>query len=772
MELSFNVNAGPLTQISVPIISLTSAFQLAVGTYGWWRARERTKSLQGIFESAGASLVPANSFNLPVYLDARKNCAVRGISIMNGEIIGGDLPRSSTSRQGNPGQLCLRALTTSLLCFYSRFAVVKILAELIPYSMLHYEQEGETLQFEGPIFASLNEYVHAVEIEEDSTILKKQILQRLDTATLSLGLESHRVSTDEGVRGSDHAKVRALLKWILTSMTNKIDTLVYPTRSLLAWSLGMVISQLGFQISASRTIISSQAQYSQILGQNRSDYTSEVVLVVDTGLLTDPMEADVRSWDPNPVHQFIKPRIVPICAIPWIAFRETVHLLSFDIQHLADVWKYTFDTVSGAIIPKQPSGQYGADDRFKIGNENDHKVISPIHKSMLDIWSNHLATLLQKPMSRFVILTPDSDWQTEILRNHVLGQPIGEVMGILPTEIQDLWHILNAIILACLYAILAKVLVEDGRPATAQTEVCYHPHTVQRSAIRNWAENIPTLLFTHYGQLSRIDDWRRCVFGMVNGAWAEDGDLSPELQQKNSEYLGLQRNGILLVCGGLVTPSLERYNFSIIHHINVGQILTLPLKSNGYIQSAEKVSAYSDMDEHYPEAIQDVTKTLSQAFSSRKIRLDAEPEWENNPTNTHFAVREGGQQIHSLAPKRLERLLENIWTVHCTCNKFTREVVTLDADHTRWYRTDLRELLSFGEKRVKLPTDRNWFCDVGTETSSQTLALYMLMSENVAYAYRAVDCLQCAYDKCCSDRKEDVSPFTSPRLKILLKMFD
>ncbi|KAL2049647.1 hypothetical protein ABVK25_010107 [Lepraria finkii] len=211
---------------------------------------------------------------------------------------------------------------------------------------------------------------------------------------------------------------------------------------------------------------------------------------------------------------------------------------------------------------------------------------------------------------------------------------------------------------------------------------------------------------------------RKCVFGMVNGAWAEDGDLSPELQQKNSEYLGLQRNSILLVCGGLVTPSLERYNFSIIHHINVGQILTLPLKSNGYIQSAEKVSAYSDMDDHYPEAIQDVTKTLSQGFSSRKIRLDAEPEWENNPTNTHFAVREGGQQIHSLAPKRLERLLENIWTVHCTCNKFTREVVTLDADHTRWYRTDLRELLSFGGKRVKLPTDRNWFCDVGTETSS------------------------------------------------------
>ncbi|KAL2049648.1 hypothetical protein ABVK25_010108 [Lepraria finkii] len=179
----------------------------------------------------------------------------------------------------------------------------------------------------------------------------------------------------------------------------------------------MVISQLGFQVSASRTIISSQAQYSQILGQNRSDYSSEVVLVVDTELLTDPMEADVRSWDPNPVHQFIKPRIVPICAIPWIAFRETAHLLSFDIQHLADVWKYTFDT---------------------IGNENDHKVISPIHKSMLDIWSNHLATLLQKPMSRFVVLTPDSDWQTEILRNHVLGQPIGEVIGILPTEIQDL----------------------------------------------------------------------------------------------------------------------------------------------------------------------------------------------------------------------------------------------------------------------------------------------------------------------------------------------
>ena len=142
MELSFNVDAGPLTQISIPIISVSSALQLAIGTYGWWRAPERNRSLLAMLERSGASLVPASTFDLPVYRALRHDSMVRGISIMNGKIHTADLPRSSTSLEGNPGQICLRALTTGLLCFYSAQAVTETLSELIPYGLLHYNQEG------------------------------------------------------------------------------------------------------------------------------------------------------------------------------------------------------------------------------------------------------------------------------------------------------------------------------------------------------------------------------------------------------------------------------------------------------------------------------------------------------------------------------------------------------------------------------------------------------------------------------------------------------
>jgi len=51
MELAFNAAWGPLTQIAVPLINVKSAVQLAVGAYGWWKARERTLSLLEMIKS-------------------------------------------------------------------------------------------------------------------------------------------------------------------------------------------------------------------------------------------------------------------------------------------------------------------------------------------------------------------------------------------------------------------------------------------------------------------------------------------------------------------------------------------------------------------------------------------------------------------------------------------------------------------------------------------------------------------------------------------------
>jgi len=52
-----------ISQVAVPFVDINSAIQLAVGAYGWWKARNRTASLVKIINGNGGSLTPAFSFN-------------------------------------------------------------------------------------------------------------------------------------------------------------------------------------------------------------------------------------------------------------------------------------------------------------------------------------------------------------------------------------------------------------------------------------------------------------------------------------------------------------------------------------------------------------------------------------------------------------------------------------------------------------------------------------------------------------------------------------
>lgn len=148
-----------------------------------------------------------------------------------------------------------------------------------------------------------------------------------------------------------------------------------------------------------------------------------------------------------------------------IAFRQTSHLLSFDALYLADVWDYNFDTVRGAIVRSDEHSRFPRP--FEIADADDHKVVSSIRKSMLSIWSDGLNKMLQKPMSRFVTLGPQSQSHNEALKLYLERQKNGRMFELPLAEIIDLWHLLNATILASLYAVLATVLIEDGHPATA-----------------------------------------------------------------------------------------------------------------------------------------------------------------------------------------------------------------------------------------------------------------------------------------------------------------
>ena len=118
MSLAFAVNAGPLAQVGLEIASLPAAYQLATGAYGWFKARERSKSLQELLSVSGGQLVSTSSFNLTLYKDIRTNhTAMQGVVVQDQKVQTTTLPKGSTAIPDNPGAACLRALTTGLLCF-------------------------------------------------------------------------------------------------------------------------------------------------------------------------------------------------------------------------------------------------------------------------------------------------------------------------------------------------------------------------------------------------------------------------------------------------------------------------------------------------------------------------------------------------------------------------------------------------------------------------------------------------------------------------------
>ena len=118
MELGFNVkNVGPLANIGLQIITLDQVVQIAIGAYGWYKGRERSQSLATLLATKGATLVSTSTFDKRSYHHYRTDHDnMLGVVVQKGCSKSIPLPEASTGFTDDPGQACLRALTTGLLC--------------------------------------------------------------------------------------------------------------------------------------------------------------------------------------------------------------------------------------------------------------------------------------------------------------------------------------------------------------------------------------------------------------------------------------------------------------------------------------------------------------------------------------------------------------------------------------------------------------------------------------------------------------------------------
>ena len=180
MSLSFNANYGPLAQIGLEITSLPTAVQLATGAYGWYKAKERTKSLQQMLSISGGQLVTTSSFNYKYYKAVRQDhTAMQGVVVQDHRVQRTTLPKGSSAVPQDPGAACLRAVTAGLLCLLDVEAVVEILQDVIPHSLVQLNQEGHLLEIEGALLTSLKQQVSAVALEEDSDMFRSYTIERI-----------------------------------------------------------------------------------------------------------------------------------------------------------------------------------------------------------------------------------------------------------------------------------------------------------------------------------------------------------------------------------------------------------------------------------------------------------------------------------------------------------------------------------------------------------------------------------------------------------------
>jgi hypothetical protein len=752
MELAFNVNAGPLAQIGIQIVTLDTAVQLAIGAYGWYKARERSQSLIQLLSAGGVNLVSTSSFNKDIYNRNRQHQGqVLGVVIQNGGVTSTGLPKASTAINEHAGQACLRALTTGILCFYSVEATTSILAELIPFALLQLEQEDATVKMEGPLFTGLKQYVSAIAVEEDSNTYRTHLLQVTSNHQAQFaGVTLNQILACDSTDIIETPLVIGCLKWMLTPL-HKRDLLQYPTRSLRVWSLASIMGQLGFEIAASSGIVTTREDYS--LATDVNQYIAgfpEVVLVTASIGETDHWgSSEVSASDDFD----LRPQITAVRGIPWLAFR---HLRGsnrrVNSQYLVDVWTYTYNHVCANvnIICTDPPGH------IRLVPRPGSSVMFDHHASLLRVFSPHLAKVCGPPMKNFVPDRVEGDsWSPD---------RIEEQLRILRTQEDDLQpdpmlrdncYILIAIILGAIYGIASKFCRENDREFDLDAEVAFTPDIVYRKRLKDWA----TLISLPLNAPPSYKDWNLCVLEVILGhratdlnGWYSAGTSEPSLSGANGigsnhqlpigTILGAQANGMAAVLEIVVNPSLKPEAVAILH-VRRGQILSLPVSGHGYIEASQRQEpgVVMELDPEPDITALEIKDPLPTGFS---MRVDVEPCWEGDPQTVVFRFRYEGMLLCPVnITTVISRLQQN--SVLCTCRQPTLTLAVPALD--RWHFLDIenftrRTFNSLSRRRVDLSCDSKAKVLVDA-SQSEAATLYAIGAVQCQDVLVCKGCLKC-----------------------------
>ena len=711
MEVAFNVAWGPLSQIAIPLIDVNAAIQLAVGAYGWWKARERSVSLIELVNGNGGRLSASLSFNISQYLMACQSSEFRGIAWFDGRLESVPVPNASTAKFGDAGMICLRAITTALLTFYNIDSTTAVLAHIIPHCLINYDLERDPVVVDGPFLTTVRQFVSGIAAEEHCNTVRKRIQERVDVEyrkLFSTPIMTGVYVTD--VKEAEIPIIIGLFKWVLAP-PSKRDTNLYPTRSLSAWCMTVFLSQLGFDVRHSSVLISTTALYDEHLAPHNHPAPSSVFLVACDGRRTDFL---MPTPGAKPTKSSQSPRIVPIKSIPSVIFRHLRHeSKSIIVERLCEIWDEAFEHASSSISPVQVRN---------IDNVSESAIESTIMEPLVHTEigvcvgtdADDDGDVANSPPAAFGLLKvlepllrkhiPNHKWTPNLLYE-ILDAWIEEPEIIVPQKNSpkgDNWYIFTSIILATVYAICSKSLLSEEKHSGSEfIDVSIYPDLVSAGTIKTklWRE----MFIDVCDALDRrgkppglsLERWTRLQFNICTG------ELVNEVSFMRDGTLGYHANGIFVVSNMLLHPQLRPQSLAEFH-IVFGQPLQIPVTDHGFVVAMVEQPPRPVKPVPIPASDLPISSTLKSNPSDQRIRIDLEPFWESNPRHAVYRVRIGGVLICSFNPMNLiidlaDACLNSkaIHMVSCSCGSKFKEVSVPSEE--RWKTLEFSQFLARGE---------------------------------------------------------------------------
>lgn len=701
MDISFNIpRAGPLSQISAHIVSLDTAIWLATGAVGWWKAKERSMSLTKTLAARKMSLVSTTSFNYAEYRKVRDHGPITGLSARLGTLRQLENGAESTAVTDNASIDCLRALATGLLCFYSEQLTSIILTDIIPHGLLHSEQEGNYFEFDGPSFASLSEWIRAVAEEEDYNNFRQRLLKKSSRVCQDL-VGSHVMRPNDEDGQNELGLLLGCLPWMVTPKHRR-KLLKYPTRSIRVWTTMAVMVDLGFSVSVYLNVVNTREQYDDVLRPPYEDDYPDVVLVTLPGGKTDPEVVMEDTYQ----HLTLRPQIIPILSIPYTAFGRLQRQYSLvDAAELTDIWKYCFRYAKVAV--KRPSLSAGGRVHLKPSS-SDYAVHRESHKSLIGLWSPHLARIMGPAFDAYLPKILDHDWSPERIKAFFDRQASGERIYLEDTNTVRNVCKLTAIVLGTIYGACSIALVaqestdQTDSPGDEALEIAFSPDVIFNNKIFAWASVLGSAL----GGLLEHSGWIGLLLELVTGMeHPQPLDEQPtagllhkklnvvqesvfdKAHVRISDVMGVQSNGVFAVSEFVLRPSSDAKS-SLIFHVGIGRILDIPIDQSGYVRSSRHVAASTELVLNPEPEVERLSRDISpNDFSD--LRIDAEPHWRNDPQTICLAVRNSGALVATLnIPQVLEKLLNCI--VECNCDTPSHDVSVARSE--RWQNIAVSQL--------------------------------------------------------------------------------